>query len=315
MKIPGLYVPLDVNYVTDEGIRRAGPAAELLYIRSLTYSKRTQSDGFLPDYDMPVISVGLPQVRESIDALVDRELWLATDGGWQIRSWRRWNEAHQDAADKRKRAADRQRRNRERKTAQAAASAADSEAEGDQASTEPREARTTESSLSALQIAPEPVTRDVRVTSQPCHSPKRREEKTREEKTTTSLPQRRAARTRATADAEFDEFYAAYPKRKEKPAAIKAYRAAIKAGATPQQIITAATVYAGERFGQDARYTKLPATWLNKGCWADEPEEPSLGSNVVALPTGPGVLQLTGTDARVAEHYAVLAQMRAERNQ
>lgn len=315
MKIPGLYVPLDVNYVTDEGIRRAGPAAELLYIRSLTYSKRTQSDGFLPDYDMPVISVGLPQVRESIDALVDRELWIATDGGWQIRSWRRWNEAHQDAADKRKRAADRQRRNRERKAVQAAADAADADTEGEQASIGPCGAQAGAVSISAVQVAPEPVTRDVRVTSQPCHTPKRREDKRREEKTTTSLPQRRAARTRATADAEFDEFYAVYPKSKEKPAAIKAYRAAINAGATPEQITTAATAYAAERLGQDARYTKLPATWLNKGCWADEPEGPRYGGNVVALPTSPGVLQLTGTDARVAEHYAVLAQMRAERNQ
>lgn len=318
MKAPGLYVPLDVNYVTDEGIRRAGPAAELLYIRGLTYSKRTQSDGFLPDYDMPVISVGLPQVKESIEALVDRELWLATDGGWQIRSWRRWNEAHQDAADKRKRAADRQRRNRERKAVQASSAEASASTEGEQRSDEAGQAAISGEAPTRMQIAPEHVTRDVTRTSQPCHTPKRREEKTREEKTTTSLPQPRRSRSTPTDDREFDEFYAAYPKRKEKLAAAKAYRSAIKAGATPEQILTAATVYAGERAGQDPRFTKLPATWLNKGCWADEAEP---ASNVVQL-RSPQYLAATGTDGRtlstadrrVADAVALSARLAAEEN-
>lgn len=316
MKTPGLYVPLDVNYVTDEGVRRAGPAAELLFIRGLAYSKRTQSDGFLPDYDMPVISVGLPQVRESIGQLVEWELWQAVDGGWQIRSWRRWNETNADATEKRRRAADRQKRSRERRSPAASNASGDADTEGD---TVPVPLQIVdESQNTASRHAP--VTRDNPVTSQPCHTPKRREEKRREENTTTSLPKPRRNRSTPTDDSDFDAFYAAYPKRKEKLAAAKAYRAAIKAGATPEQILTAATIYAGERFGQDPRFTKLPATWLNKGCWADEADT---ATNVVVLHTGFQHLAATGTDGyrpstadrRVAEALALADELRREETQ
>lgn len=204
MKTPGLYVPLDVNYVSDEGIRRAGAAAELLYIRGLAYSKRTQSDGFLPDYDMPVISVGLPQVRESIVALVERELWLKVDEGWQIRSWRRWNEMHGDAADKRKRAAERQRRSRERKAAEAASEAAQGSASdtdshaSDAMAGVVDEPHGTESGADDDSSVTHLVTRDSpstsRVTSRASHTAKeKRREETTEEKTTTSAAKARTS--------------------------------------------------------------------------------------------------------------------------
>ncbi|GAA0704621.1 hypothetical protein GCM10010193_69520 [Kitasatospora atroaurantiaca] len=268
MKPPGLYVPLDVNYVTDEGIRRAGPAAELLYIRALAYSKRTQSEGLLPDYDMPVISVGLPQVRESIASLVEWELWTPVEGGWQIRSWQRWNETQKEAADKRQRAADRQRRSRERRARTPPADNTDSDnPSGDDSSSSdkppPADGRHAD------------VTRDSRVTHTNVTPLKRREEKRRE--TGTSLVQHDplkppATRTKGTADLDFDRFWAAYPRRKAKLDATKAWKAALKRGATAEQLIEAATQYAAYRAGCDPQFTKLPATWLNKGAYDDEPD-------------------------------------------
>lgn len=90
-RIPGEFVPLDVNYSHDRAIRAAGPLGELLFIRSLAYSRRTRSFGHLPDYDLPVIGVGIPAVAKHAAALVRHGLWDAEEGGWSIRSWEKWN--------------------------------------------------------------------------------------------------------------------------------------------------------------------------------------------------------------------------------
>jgi hypothetical protein len=77
--------------------------------------------------------------------------------------------------------------------------------------------------------------------------------------------------TRQQIEAAFRRFMAVYPKRVAKLAARKAFATAIKQGADPEAIIAVAARYATERAGQDARYTKHPTTWLNGGCWEDEP--------------------------------------------
>jgi hypothetical protein len=68
----------------------------------------------------------------------------------------------------------------------------------------------------------------------------------------------------------FEIFWAVYPRRVAKEAAHKAFAAAIKRGAEPEALNAGARRYAGERAGQEPRYTKHPATWLNGGCWEDE---------------------------------------------
>jgi hypothetical protein len=70
--------------------------------------------------------------------------------------------------------------------------------------------------------------------------------------------------------AEFDRFWSVYPRRVAKEAAAKAFTAALKRGIEPETLITGAQRYAVERAGQEPRYTKHPATWLNGGCWEDE---------------------------------------------
>ncbi|MBY8974645.1 helix-turn-helix domain-containing protein [Rhodobacteraceae bacterium NNCM2] len=71
----------------------------------------------------------------------------------------------------------------------------------------------------------------------------------------------------------FEAFYAQYPRKTGKRAAEKAYRKAIDEGALPSDLIAGAMRYAAERDGEDPRFTKHPATWLNKGCWEDEATE------------------------------------------
>lgn len=68
------------------------------------------------------------------------------------------------------------------------------------------------------------------------------------------------------------EFYDVFPKKKDPRLAEKAFFAAVKRGADPLTIISGAQCYAKERAGQEPRFTKAPAAWLNADAWLNEPE-------------------------------------------
>lgn len=89
---PGNYVPLDVNYPRDAAIRAAGDASELLFVRGLAYCKSTKSDGFIPDYDLEVVAVGLRGVPKRVAGLVTHNLWVREGNGHRVRSWDKWNQ-------------------------------------------------------------------------------------------------------------------------------------------------------------------------------------------------------------------------------
>lgn len=79
------------------------------------------------------------------------------------------------------------------------------------------------------------------------------------------------ARATLTAEqaAEFDQFWSLYPQRKGKQAAVRAWPKA-------RRLADLETILEGvRRYLQDDRvargYVKDPATWLNQGCWDDEP--------------------------------------------
>jgi hypothetical protein len=88
---PGNYVPLDVNYARDIAVRKAGTNAELLYIRSLAYAKGARTSGFVSDFDLEVVAVGMRAVKATAERLVEVGLWVRVEDGWLIRSWERWN--------------------------------------------------------------------------------------------------------------------------------------------------------------------------------------------------------------------------------
>lgn len=70
----------------------------------------------------------------------------------------------------------------------------------------------------------------------------------------------------------FGAFWLVYPKKKAREEAKKAWCSAIERGANPERLVSSATAYARERAGEDPKFTKYPATWLNKGCYDDEPD-------------------------------------------
>lgn len=104
-RIPGEFVPLDLDLPRDIKIRKAGPDAELLYIRGLIYLKASDYDGFIPDFDMPALSVGCRAVAASIKKLVAVGLWEPTelDGmtGYNCRAWLKWNMSQAEQSEQR----------------------------------------------------------------------------------------------------------------------------------------------------------------------------------------------------------------------
>lgn len=90
-KAPSGYVPLNMNYMRDPDIRRAGAEAEHLYIRSLAHAKAGQTDGFIGDFDLPIVAVGMKNAAKRANSLVRVGLWIEVNGGWEIRNWAKWN--------------------------------------------------------------------------------------------------------------------------------------------------------------------------------------------------------------------------------
>jgi hypothetical protein len=96
---------------------------------------------------------------------------------------------------------------------------------------------------------------------------------------------RRSRSPSSETEADFEIWYKQYPKQVDKADARKAYLTVIKKKlATPEQLLAAAMRYAAERTGQDPKYTKNPATWLNKHSWLNEPA--SIGDTYSAAQQG-----------------------------
>jgi hypothetical protein len=100
---------------------------------------------------------------------------------------------------------------------------------------------------------------------------------------------------------EFIDWYLEYPRKEARAAAERAYTKARKT-ATAEQLVAGAIRYAQDP-NREAQYTKLPATWLNSGCWEDGP-----------LPARGQQQKPTGSQLRLQAGYELLQQTRTETN-
>lgn len=100
---PSVYVPLDVNYLRDPRIRRAGPDAELLYLRALAHAKGGETDGMVYEFDLDVIAVGLTKVQQRVAALVREKAWEPREEGWFITGWFKWNKSTEELRNEKER--------------------------------------------------------------------------------------------------------------------------------------------------------------------------------------------------------------------
>lgn len=77
-----------------------------------------------------------------------------------------------------------------------------------------------------------------------------------------------------TLDEQFDDFWAAYPKRVAKIAARKAWDSARRT-TDPAVILAGARRYAAGPLPEPRKFIPHPATWLARGSWEDEAEPPA----------------------------------------
>jgi len=77
-----------------------------------------------------------------------------------------------------------------------------------------------------------------------------------------------------TSEHDFNEFWSVYPKRADRPAALRAFEKAMKR-VSLETLLDGARRYRDDS-NRDAAFTKNPGTWLNADAW-DNPPEPARG--------------------------------------
>lgn len=95
-RVPGIFVPSDVNTIHDPKIRAAGYKAELLFRRGNEHAKSLGSDGILWKFDLPIFGVGIPSAASAAEALVAVKLWRDAGDRWLIAGWSKWNLSQAD---------------------------------------------------------------------------------------------------------------------------------------------------------------------------------------------------------------------------
>lgn len=80
---------------------------------------------------------------------------------------------------------------------------------------------------------------------------------------------KRGPESGSDSDPDWVKFWSIYPLKKSKEGARKSWKSALKK-ATAAEIIAGAERYRDDP-GRKPKFTKHPTTWLNQGCWSDEP--------------------------------------------
>lgn len=230
-------------------VRRAGTAAIGLWALAGAWSAGNLTDGFVPKSIAKRWDSGGKLAKK----LLDSGLWLEaeSDGekGYQFHQWDEWQPSRSDVLARRKAAAERVARHRANKAT--------------------RDDSSSNASRNALQ--------DEYVTPPPTRPDPTR---SKEEKTSSAVltlceppadvepPTPLPRRTASSEPTGFAEFWATYPRRQGKGAAVKAFAKAIKK-TSPAEIIAGARRYADDP-NREPAYTAHASTWLNAERWTDD---------------------------------------------
>ena len=116
IKRPGRYAALAGGYYDDPAIIAAGPDAELLYIRMISWcAMHPETDGVIPS-EVALHRLGFTDAFNRLKALEDNDLITNSDTIIAINSWTRWNGSWSDikASDDARKASARERKARQR---------------------------------------------------------------------------------------------------------------------------------------------------------------------------------------------------------
>lgn len=203
-----------------------------------------ETDGFVPDY---MIDVWQP-TSKCIDFLVSSELWVRSPGGYTFNSWLNYNPSKADTDAKREASKLRMRAFRER-------TRTDDESEDAGQSVEDQNVTLQRSNDVAQNVTPQrsmSVTHDVLLT---------RPDQNRSADADPKKSQKGSGG--------FDDFWAVVPRKVGKQAARRAWEKAVKLE-DPQVIVQKMREYRDDP-NRVEEFTKHPSTWLNAGCWDDDP--------------------------------------------
>lgn len=92
----GSYAPLKAQYYLDDAILEAGPDAELLWVRILSFLASVRSDGRITDRQLKSVGFGLRNVKRRIEKLQEVGLLLQDGDSYEARSWHKWNRSSQE---------------------------------------------------------------------------------------------------------------------------------------------------------------------------------------------------------------------------
>lgn len=293
----GAYAPLAAQYYLDDSILEVGAEAELLWVRILSFLASVASDGFITDRQVRSAAIGLRNVTRRIDALSSAGLLVSADGGYQIRSWSKWNRTADQIGRALAKDAERKRKKLHAIDSDLHADdselhADDSDLHADDSDNVTRFKQNVHPSSGAPHESGHLGTNSVRIPDS-FHTDsglKSRAEQSSTEQYRTS--------TKAVLDSLFDEAWNGWPKKVDRSDARKRFETATRK-VTPFEL--AATI---RRFGDayaattDKQYTPALGAWLNRERWTDE------------LPTGPA----NSGSTRGQENLAMVAKYAALEN-
>lgn len=223
-------------------------AATALWTRAGSYSAAKLTDGFVPDAMLARLS---RTPDEASQELVRRGLWKRSKGGFQFHQWKERGNLTREQVEH-ERSADRQRKRRARQ-------------------------------LATQNPNPQVIPLFVRSDSGPESSgtPDGTPEGIRglSVSVSESLPPKPPKGGRNgrpytyDSDPKFGEFWAAYPVKKGKPNAFKAWLKALERGADPDHVIKAAQTYRDDP-QRNPQMSKHPQGWLNDERYNDHAETP-----------------------------------------
>ena len=111
-----IYARLQADYFIDDKVLAAGPLAELVYVRAISYCVGRLNDGKIAHSALELIGRGIDDPSRQADALVAAGLWLRNGDGHRFppKVWRKYQRTAAEVSQERDAAAERQRQYRNR---------------------------------------------------------------------------------------------------------------------------------------------------------------------------------------------------------
>lgn len=250
------WVRLDDQFPDHPKIVAAGPVAAWLYVCGLAYCARHLTDGFIQTGQLPRL-LPVSTVGKLAARLVGVGLWEPAPGGWRVHDYLCYNPTRAATLATRQQRASNGRKGGWQKAGKVP------EVSQSFASVLPG----TVPGVSQEHVsAPVPVPVPITTSTSTEHLPEL--QTSPHDTLSPPLAAERVRREKPGIEPkyppEFEKLWLAYPRRREKVAAHRAWVATVKAGADPDELIAAARHCAAhvEAIGTEERFIPLPATFL-----------------------------------------------------